>query len=99
MIDCKFNDITNNALIKDNVLLESTFGEMLDIISSSNLLVFKCFKYIFKHFSRSIGGWITLILILVQIAMVLLYFLFDLPKMKIKLFSLIVGKIKKKIIS
>ena len=86
--DCKFNDISNNALFKDNPIMDTMVGEIFDLISSSNLLVFKCFKYIFKHFSRSIGGWICLVLIIAQIAMVLLYFLFELPKLKIYLFSL-----------
>jgi hypothetical protein len=86
--DCKFNDISNNALIQDSVIMDTMVGEIFELISSSNLLVFKCFKYMFKHFSRSIGGWICLVLIIAQIAMVLLYFLLELPKMKIYLFSL-----------
>ena len=86
--DCKFNDITNNAILKDNALLNGMMGEIFDLINSSNILVLKCFKYIFKHFSRSIGGWISLVLILAHIAMVLLYFLLELSKMKIYLFSL-----------
>ena len=55
--DCKFNDIANNELIKDNPLTESV-GKIFDLINSSNIQVFKCFKNIFTHFSRSIGGWI-----------------------------------------
>ena len=86
--DCKFNDITNNAILKDNALLNGMMGEIFDLINSSNILVLKCFKYIFKHFSRSIGGWISLVLILAHIAIVLLYFLLELSKMKIYLFSL-----------
>ena len=86
--DCKFNDITNNAILKDNALFNGMMGEIFDLINSSNILVLKCFKYIFKHFSRSIGGWISLVLILAHIAMVLLYFLLELSKMKIYLFSL-----------
>jgi len=73
--DCVFNDITNNNLIKDNALLEESVGKILDIINSSNILVFKCFKYIFKHFSRSIGGWISLGLITTQIGLSLTFFL------------------------
>ena len=59
--DCKFNDIANSNLIKDNEILDSAFGEIFDLISSSNILVFKCFKYMFNHFERSIGGWLSLI--------------------------------------
>ena len=61
--DCKFNDIANSKLVKDNEIIDSAFGEIFDMINSSNILVFKCFKNIFTHFSRSIGGWISLVLI------------------------------------
>jgi hypothetical protein len=75
--DCKFKDIANSDAIKDNAILDEAFGDVFDIINSSNILVFKCFKYIFKHFTRSIGGWISLGLILVHIAMTLVYLLFE----------------------
>ena len=85
--DCTFNDIANNELLKDTILSD-TLGQFFDFISSSNLQVFKCFQYMFKHFSRSIGGWISLFIIAVHIAMVLLYFIFELGKIKIYIFSL-----------
>ena len=72
--DCKFNDIANSKLVKDNEIIDSAFGEIFDMINSSNILVFKCFKNIFTHFSRSIGGWISLVLICAQGAMVTLFF-------------------------
>ena len=40
--NCKFNDITNNNAIKDNALLDSAFGEVLDLVNPSNILVLKC---------------------------------------------------------
>ena len=85
---CKFNDITNNALIKDNEIINGMMGDIFDLINSSNIQVLKCFKYIFKHFSRSIGGWISLFLILAQIAMVVLYFFKEFGNMKKKLLNL-----------
>ena len=88
LCNCKFNDITNNALLKDNEILDSLMGDVFDMINNSNILVLKCFKYIFKHFTRSLGGWISLFLILAQIAMVLLYFLMELGKMQVKILSL-----------
>ena len=57
---CKFNDIKNSNIIKDNAFLDSAVGEIFDLVNSSNILVFKCIKYIFKHFTRSIGSWISL---------------------------------------
>ena len=78
--DCKFNDIANNNIIKDNEIMNEAFGEIFDLINSSNILVFKCYKYIFKHFSRSIGAWLSLSLIAVHIGMTLFYFLFESTK-------------------
>ena len=87
--NCLFNDISKNALIKDNELIGSMFGGIFDMINSSNIQVLKCFKYMFNHFTRSIGGWISLILIIAQIAMIILYFFFELEKMKTKLLNLV----------
>ena len=72
--DCLFNDIANNNIMKDNALMESTVGEIFNLINNSNILVFKCFKYIFTHFPSSIGGWISLSLIISQIALTLVFF-------------------------
>ena len=85
--DCTFNDIANNELLKDTILSD-TLGELFDFINSSNLQVFKCFEYIFKHFSRSIGGWISLFIIVVHIVMIVLYFIIELSKIKVNIFSL-----------
>jgi len=46
--DCKFNDVTNNNVIRDNAFLDSAVGEIFDLINSSNILVFKCIKNIFS---------------------------------------------------
>ena len=47
--NCKFNDISQSNLVKDNALLDSSVGEVFDLISSSNILVITCYKYIFKY--------------------------------------------------
>ena len=86
--DCKFNDIANNNLIKDNEMLSSAFGEVLDLINSSNILVFKCMKNMFTHFSRSIGAWISLASICIHIGMTLSFFLLSFTKVNQYLFSL-----------
>ena len=86
--DCKFNDIANSNLMKDNEVLDSAFGQIFDIINSSNILVFKCFKYIFKHFARSIGGWISLVSICAHIGLTLTFFLSSSITVNKYLFSL-----------
>ena len=75
--DCKFNDIANNNAIKDNELLDNTVGEIFDLINSSNILVFKCIKNIFKHFTRSYGCWISLVLIVSHLGLSMAFFLFS----------------------
>ena len=86
--DCKFNDIANNNLIKDNAFLDGAVGEIFDLINSSNILVFKCINNIFSKFSSSIGGWISLILISSHIGMTLTFIFLSAEKVSKYLFSL-----------
>ena len=86
--NCKFNDITNNNAIKDNALLDSVVGEVFDLVNSSNILVFKCIKNIFKHFSRSIGGWISIGLIASHIGLTLTFAFIELSNIKTYMISL-----------
>ena len=39
--NCKFNDIVNNNIVKENAVLDSVVGEIFDLINSSNILVVK----------------------------------------------------------
>ena len=78
--NCKFNDIANNAFIKDNALLDNVAGQILDIINSSNILVVKCGKYIFKYFQRSIGGIFTVSIIAINLILTYSFFFNQLPK-------------------
>ena len=75
--DCMFNDLSNSNVMKENPIMDSAFGEVFDMLSNSNIQVFKCFKNIFTHFSRSIGGWISVTLIVGQTGLTLTYFLFQ----------------------
>ena len=45
--ECKYNHILYNDLIEENVLLSNTLGDLRDIISISNIDVFKCYKDVF----------------------------------------------------
>ena len=86
--DCTFNDLANSVIIKNNYFLSSTIGEVLDLINESNILVFKCTKYIFKYFTRSIGSYISITLISFHIIMIIFYFLSSVNHLKIYIFSL-----------
>ena len=85
---CKFNDIINNDLIKDNVFINSITNEVVEIISQSNLEVLKCFKYIFKNFKKSFGSFISIFLIFIHIILTFIYFRIDLSKIKNYIFNL-----------
>ena len=78
--NCKFNDITNNKVIKDNDVLDSMVGEIFDLINSSNILVVKCYKYIFKYFKNSIGGILTTSIIALNLILTYIFFVKQIPK-------------------
>ena len=80
LCNCKFNDIANSNIIKDNAILESVVGDVFDIINSSNILVMKCYNYIFTHFSNSVGGILSLVSIVGHIACSLIYILYGAKK-------------------
>ena len=86
--DCKFNDIANNNLIKDNTILSEGVGKILDLINSSNILVFKCIKNVFNKFNKSIGAMISLGLIGVNITLIFIYFFMDSIKSTKYIFNL-----------
>ena len=86
--DCSFNDIANSEIINDNAFLSNTIGKVFELISSSNIFVFKCTKYIFKYFTRSIGSFLSLCAIASHIGLTLLYFLRGRLYLKIYIFSM-----------
>ena len=61
--------------MKNNVFLENTFEKIFDIINSSSILVVKCYKYIFKRFTKSIGGIIASIAIALHLIYTAFYFI------------------------
>ena len=86
--DCKFNDITNNEIIHENAALEYLAGEIFDLVNSSNILVLKCYKYLLKYFTRSRGGIIILSLLVLSVIFSIIFFSFELNKMKRYIYSL-----------
>ena len=86
--NCKFNEVTDNDLIHENAALEYLVGEFFDFVNASNIMVLKCYKYIFKYFTRSIGAIIILTLFLLNIAFSLLFIFIELIQMKRYIFLL-----------
>ena len=79
--DCTFNDITKNNIVKNNEILDSMVGEIFNVIDDSNILVVKCYKYIIKYFRRSYGGIITTIIIIINLILTVIFFLFGFRKL------------------
>ena len=86
--DCKFNDISNSNIIKDNALLENVMGEVFDIINASNILVMKCYKYTFKYFTNSVCGIISTIALAGHLISSVIYFLVGAKNIKIYIYSI-----------
>ena len=86
--ECKFKDIINNDFLKDNALISSATNEVTELLSQSNLEVLKCYKYIFKYFSKLFGGYIVIFFTLIHIILFIVFFKYELIKTKKYIFDL-----------
>ena len=73
--ECKFNNLINNAFIKDNVFIQNQIGEIEQFISQTNINIIKCYNNISfkKNMSNYIGCYIIICLIIIQIIMTVIY--------------------------
>ena len=83
--NCKYRDISNSNL---EPLLNDIFGDLYEILGSSNIEVLKCKNNFFNHIINSVGGIISIILIISNITFTVLFFVFDLTKIKKYIFNL-----------
>ena len=102
MCDCNFNDISNNALLNNDILGDTT-SEIVDIINSSNIEVIKCLIKAFKYFRRGFGGYIIIALTALSIIFTLLFIIVQFSNIKLYIFELtknylsLISKLKKSI--
>ena len=77
--ECIFNDIINNELIEGNIIIENAFGEITDLITSSNLLVLKCYKNVFniENIKKGIGGFIIISILILEIIFSLIFIFYN----------------------
>ena len=75
-------------MIKDNALLNSVVGDVFDFVESSNILVMKCYKYMFKDFSNSIGGMLSIASIAGSLVCSLIYFLVGRNQIKVYVYNI-----------
>ena len=88
--ECKFTDIMSNELIEGNALIESTLGEITDLLSSSNLMVLKCYKDVFKkeYILKGSGGFIILTIFLFELIFTFIFILYDMAKIRKYVYNL-----------
>ena len=86
--ECFFNDILSNEII--NNLSGGFLDEIMNIISSMNIEVLKCFNNIFdkKCFKRTIGGFIIMGLLCIKLVCIFKYIYDKLSFIKQHIFSL-----------
>ena len=86
---CKLNDIMGKSKVGEKILEES-FGEIYEMIESSNILIFKCAKdvFVFKHLLKNIGTYISLGVLVLQAICVIIYYAFSYNTMLRYLFYL-----------
>ena len=75
---CTFTDISKADILVDNPYL----SEVFEIISSSNIQVLKCMKYMFKKFESSVGGFLMVFCIILVICMGIRFYYKDLGIIK-----------------
>ena len=86
---CKF-DLMNNELLENNVFLQNTFGELSDLISSSNIMVLKCYRNVFnKEFIfKGSGGFIIIVIFLLELVFALIFAIKDMTTITKYLYNL-----------
>ena len=87
--ECIFNDIKNNNLM--NNLYGQAVAEVMDVISSLNIDVVKCFKELFnkQRFKKCTGGFFILVLLVGKLGFCIRYIFDGLYNIRKYVFSLI----------
>ena len=80
--NCKYNDFTNDDLLHNNAALEALFGDFLELLSSTNLQVLKCYKNLIPNLKKSYGCMIVASLLALSIIFTILFFLSELTQIK-----------------
>ena len=74
--ECKINNFINKNLFGNNLLYQSSFGEVEDLISKTNIEVVKCYKDILdvNYIFSNLGSYIIFFLLLTHIILSIIYF-------------------------
>ena len=90
LCECTISNIVNSNIFGNNFLIQSSLGEINDLLTKTNIEVMKCYKDIVdkEMYKSNYGMFIILILMTMQIILVILYFFWC--KNKIKKYILII---------
>ena len=79
--ECTFHDLLNKDIFNkdifmDNVLINEALKEVGEMLSNLNIEVLSCYKDVFNfyYFKRNIGGFIILVIIILENICIFLYF-------------------------
>ena len=77
--ECKFSDLISFG---ENALVQNALGGITNLLSSSNIMVFKCYKDIFnkKYFIKNTGGYIFIGIASAEIIISILFFSIEMVK-------------------
>ena len=77
--ECKFSNLLSFG---ENALVQNTLGGITNLLSSSNIMVLKCYKDIFnkKYFLKNTGGYIFIGIISAEIIVSIIFFSIDMLK-------------------
>ena len=90
--ECKMNNLINNKnLLMNNAWYRSQVHEIEEWLSESNIEIMKCGSSLFKHrnITSFVGSLIILSLIIAQISIVVVYFIFNIKPFKKYIFDLL----------
>ena len=79
MCECKFSNLLSFG---ENALVQNALGGITDLLSSSNIMVFKCYKDLLqkKYFIKNTGGFIFLGIIFSEVIISIIFFFIDMFK-------------------
>ena len=86
--ECTYNDILNNEKA-NNAFMEDEISNINKFVIKSNIEVLKCYKYIFKYFTKSYGGFIVSGLFFLCFSFTNAFFYSGFSKIKIYIFDLL----------
>ena len=84
LCQCTFNNLVNKNLFGNNIMIQQSIGELKDLLMKSNIEVLTCYKDLMNSdmYKSNIGFFFILSLIVIQIIMIVIYYVRDKNKIK-----------------